>query len=72
MNLFKKEGDDRAALFTAFLNVKGKTMFDAMIVKPRLAGQNDKEIEYWIDIDGENDADELLKHIKRYAMRKKL
>lgn len=72
MKIFNKEGDDRAALFTAFLNVKGKTMFDAMIVKPKLAGQNENEIEYWIDIEGDNDADELTKHLKRYAIRKKL
>jgi len=37
MGTFKKEGDDRAALYSAFLNVKGKTMFDAFIVKPKLA-----------------------------------
>ena len=47
-------------------------MFDAMVVKPKLAGYNEKEIEFWIDIDGENDAAELLKHMKRYKMRKKL
>ena len=56
MSLFKKE-EDRAALFTAFLNVKGKTMFDAMIVKPKLAGQYDEEIEYWIDVEGDHDAE---------------
>ena len=70
MSLFKKE-QDRAALFTAFLNVKGKTMFDAMIVKPKLAGQYEEEIEYWIDAE-DNDAQELRKHLKRYAIRKKL
>jgi hypothetical protein len=37
MEIFKKEGNDRAALYSAFLNVKGKTMFDAFIVKPKLA-----------------------------------
>jgi folate-binding Fe-S cluster repair protein YgfZ len=37
MTTFKKEGADRAAIYSAFLNVKGKTMFDAFIVKPVLA-----------------------------------
>jgi hypothetical protein len=37
MKLFKDEGLSRAAVFTAFLTVKGKVMFDAIIVKPRLA-----------------------------------
>ena len=71
MGLFKKE-EDRAALFTAFLNVKGKTMFDAMIVKPKLAGQYEEEIEYWIDVEGDTDAELLKSHLKRYAIRKKL
>jgi len=46
-------------------------MFDAMIVKPKLAGQYDEEIEYWIDAE-DGDAQELKKHLKRYAIRKKL
>jgi folate-binding Fe-S cluster repair protein YgfZ len=70
MSSFKEE--DRAAIFTAFLNVKGKTMFDAIIVKPKLAGQYGDEIEYWIDVDGREDATELTKHLKRYGIRKKL
>jgi hypothetical protein len=37
MGTFKKEGSTRAALYSAFLNVKGKTMFDAFIVRPILA-----------------------------------
>ena len=39
MRIFSKEGSDRAALMTAFLNPKGRVMFDAFIVKPKLAGQ---------------------------------
>ena len=52
MSIFKKEGQSRAAIFTAFLTVKGKVMFDAIIVKPKLAKQDDEggEIEYWIDV----------------------
>jgi folate-binding Fe-S cluster repair protein YgfZ len=71
MGLFRKD-PDRAALFTGFLNVKGKTMFDAMVVKPKLAGQQEDEIEYWIDVQGDEDAQELKNHMKRYAIRKKL
>ena len=37
IKLFEKDGHDRAAIFTSFLNVKGKVLFDAIIVKPRLA-----------------------------------
>jgi len=39
MRIFSKEGSDRAALMTAFLNPKGRVMFDAFVVKPKLAGQ---------------------------------
>jgi hypothetical protein len=58
MKVFEKEKPDRAAIFTAFLNVKGKTLFDAMIVKPKLALQTDEsgEIEYWIDVNSDSDA----------------
>ena len=37
MGIFEKEGDERAAIYTSFLTVKGKTMLDAFVVKPRLA-----------------------------------
>ena len=48
-------------------------MFDAMIVKPLLAGQKtDDEVEYWIDVSSEEDATDLIKHMKRYALRKKI
>jgi len=36
MSLFSSE-KDRAAIFTTFLNAKGRMMFDAIIVKPLLA-----------------------------------
>lgn len=36
MNLFSKE-PERAAIYTCFLNIKGKVMFDAIIAKPLLA-----------------------------------
>jgi hypothetical protein len=38
MNLFEKEKPGRAAIFSAFLNAKGKVLFDSMIIKPKLAG----------------------------------
>ena len=52
MKIFKLEGPSRAAIFTAFLTAKGKVMFDAIIIKPRLAGQDDDagDIEYWLDV----------------------
>ena len=73
MRLFGKEFPDRAALMTSFLTPKGRLMFDAFVVKPRLAGQqNEGEVEYWIDVDSESDAIPLLKHLKKYAIRKNL
>jgi hypothetical protein len=36
INLFNKE-KERGAIFTTFLNVKGKILYDAIIVKPLLA-----------------------------------
>ena len=48
-------------------------MFDTFIVKPKLAGQNDEqEIEYWIDVDSQSDATDLIKHFKKYAIRKNI
>ena len=39
INLFTKDNEklDRAAIFTAFLNAKGKILFDAILSKPLLA-----------------------------------
>ena len=54
MRLFDKD-QNRACIFTGFLNVKGRLLFDAMIVKPKLAGQAE-EPEYWLDVH-EKDAD---------------
>ena len=67
MNLFEREGKERAAIYTGFLNVKGKTMFDAIIAKPRLASHIDID-EYWVDVHY-NDVQSLTKHLRRYAMR---
>ena len=49
MKLFQRE-QDRAAIYTGFLTVKGKMMFDAIIAKPKLASQTDQDMEYWIDV----------------------
>ena len=65
------ESDERAAVYTSFLTVKGKTMFDAFVVKPRLAAQTEEDMEYWVDID-QADAEPLRKHLRRYAMRKNI
>ena len=69
MSLFKKEGSELAALYSSFLSVKGKTMFDAFIVKPKLANQTDDDTEYWLDLH-EQDIDTLRKHLHKYALRK--
>jgi tRNA-modifying protein YgfZ len=62
MNAFKEE--TRGAIFTTFLSVKGKIMFDAMVAKPRIAEQKEGgEIEYWMDI-AQDDAQDALKHLK--------
>lgn len=71
MNLFKTEGEQRAALYSGFLTVKGKLMYDGFIVKPKLAAQSLEDMEYWIDV-GEQDAETFVKHIKRYSMRKNI
>lgn len=68
MALFE-ESNERAAIYTSFLNVKGKTMFDAIIVKPRLAGQTTDDMEYWVDVH-QSDIEPLRKHLRRYALRK--
>jgi len=44
------ESKERAACYTNFLSVKGKTMLDAFVVKPRLASQTAEDMEYWVDI----------------------
>jgi folate-binding Fe-S cluster repair protein YgfZ len=70
----------RAALYTSFLNAKGRVLFDGFIVKPRLAGQGQQvekvnehdDIEYWVDVEKTQDLPELLKHLKKYAMRKRV
>jgi folate-binding Fe-S cluster repair protein YgfZ len=62
MRLFERE-KERAALFTCFMNVKGKVLFDAIIAKPLLANQDADDAEFWIDI-ADSDCDALMKHLK--------
>ena len=62
MNAFKQE--TRGAIFTTFLSVKGKVMFDALVAKPRLAEQKEgDDIEYWMDL-AQEDAQDAVKHLK--------
>ena len=70
MRLFQRE-PERAAIYSGFLTVKGKMMFDAIIAKPKLASQTDQDMEYWIDVH-EEDTEPLLKHLKKYSMRKNI
>ncbi len=48
--MFKKDGSERAAIFTTFLNVKGKIIFDAILAKPVIANQKDDDMEYWMEV----------------------
>ena len=51
INLFKKDGGkERAAIFTTFLNVKGKIIFDAILAKPLLANQREDDMEFWMEV----------------------
>lgn len=68
MRLMESE-EERAALYSGFLTVKGKMMFDAIIAKPRLASQTAEDMEYWVDV-SDLDAEAFQKHLKRYSMRK--
>ena len=38
MKIFERDGASRAAIYTSLLSPKGKILYDAIIVKPRLAG----------------------------------
>ena len=71
MRIFDNEKPERAAVNACFLNPKGRVLFDAMIVKPQLAGQNGDEVEYWIDV-ADLDTQDLMLHMKKYALRKKI
>lgn len=61
----------RGAIFTNFLTVKGKLLFDAIVAKPLLANQSKDDMELWMDVSSE-DSDIALKHLKKYAIRKKV
>lgn len=70
MKLFQRE-EERAAIYTGLLTVKGKVMFDAFIAKPKLAAQTLDDMEYWVDVH-DRDAEAFMKHIKKYSMRKNI
>ncbi len=63
INMFKKDGSERAAIFTTFLNVKGKIIFDAILAKPLIANQKDDDMEYWMEV-AQEDQETALKHLK--------
>ena len=46
-------------------------MFDAFVVKPKLASQTLEDMEFWIDVHSD-DITPLRKHLRRYAMRKNI
>lgn len=63
INTFKTEGKKTAAIFTTFLNVKGKIIFDAILAKPLLANQRDEDMEFWMDV-AAVDLETAIKHMK--------
>jgi len=64
MKAFDRE-ETRAAVYAAFLSVKGRVLYDGFIAKPKMAG----EPEFWLDIH-EDDHEAVVKNLKRFAMRK--
>ena len=58
---------DQVVTYNAFLSVKGRVQFDAIISKP----ETDDETEFWLDV-SKKDVDGVKKHLKRFAMRKKV
>ena len=51
INMFKRDGGkERAAIFTTFLNIKGKIIFDAILAKPLLANQREDDMEFWMEV----------------------
>ena len=54
-------------MYTAFLSVKGRVLYDTIISKPE-AGD---ETEYWLDV-AMQDVDGIKKHLKKFSMRKKV
>jgi folate-binding Fe-S cluster repair protein YgfZ len=63
INQFKKDGMERGAIFTTFLNVKGKIIFDAIIARPLLANQKDDDMEFWMEV-AQEDLEAAIKHLK--------
>ena len=62
----------KIALYTLFLQQKGKIITDAFVFKPRLYHQGKPEYpadQYWIDVPKEAKKD-LKQHIKKHLWRK--
>jgi len=60
---------NRAAVYAVFLSVKGKTLYDAFIAKPKLAAQTPDDTEFWLDVH-QDDIAPLTKNLRKYALRK--
>ena len=63
MKVFERE-ENRAAVYAAFLSVKGRVLYDGFIAKPKMV-----EPEFWLDVH-EEDMDAVVKNLRRFAMRK--
>lgn len=74
--------DEQAAVYTGFLNTKGRTIADAIIVRPKVyfplirSYKDSKTVahpenEYWVDVHSDL-AGRLRDHLKKYAWKKKV
>ena len=62
MDLFDRDGPSRAAIYTGISSSKGQMLYDAMIIKPKLAGQTPENTEYWVDLH-KYDALDFMNHV---------
>lgn len=63
---------NKLAMYTLFLNPKGKIITDAFIFRPKQYEHNKKVIaedQFWIDVD-KSIKDTLLAHLKKYTWKK--
>jgi folate-binding Fe-S cluster repair protein YgfZ len=65
---------DQSALYTGFLNIKGRLITDAIITRPKIYKTNStvdyKDNEFWIDVNREM-TKRLTDHLRRYMWKKK-
>ena len=65
---------NKIALYTLFLNPKGKIVSDAFIIRPRIFEKGKviaKKDELWVEVDSDN-ASMMTEHLKKYTWKKKV